>query len=102
MEDVLFLQDDVADLGELAAQFRANVRVCDRDQRVRPADAARGRRGSRHHMSITIHCTWPRVVTTPDPGFSADTIRDTVPPAAVDGRAIRRLNAIRARGGVSV
>jgi hypothetical protein len=38
--------------------------------------------------SVTIQCAWPRVVTTPAPGFRATTIRETVPPHAVDGSAM--------------
>ena len=38
--------------------------------------------------SVTTQCTCPRVVTTPAPGFSSATMRDTVPRAAVDGSAM--------------
>lgn len=38
--------------------------------------------------SVTIQWTWPRVVTTPAPGFSSGTMREILPPAAVEGRAM--------------
>ena len=38
--------------------------------------------------SVTTQWTCPRVVTTPAPGASSGTIRDSVPLAAVDGSAI--------------
>ena len=37
--------------------------------------------------SVTTQCTWPRVVTTPAPAVSVDAMRETLPPAAVDGSA---------------
>ena len=39
-------------------------------------------------VSVTTQCTWPRVVTTPAPVLRWATIRDTLPPAAVEGRAM--------------
>lgn len=38
--------------------------------------------------SVTTVRTWARVVTTPAPAARVATIRDRVPPAAVDGRAM--------------
>ena len=38
--------------------------------------------------SVTTQWTCPRVVTTPDPGLIAVTIRESFPPAAVDGSAM--------------
>jgi hypothetical protein len=38
--------------------------------------------------SVTIVSTWARVVTTPAPWRRKGTIRETVPPAAVEGRAM--------------
>ena len=38
--------------------------------------------------SVTTQWTWPRVVTTPAPGFSCMTMRETLPPAAREGSAM--------------
>jgi hypothetical protein len=38
--------------------------------------------------SVTTQCAWPRVVTTPAPGASSGTIRDTAHPFAVLGSAM--------------
>jgi hypothetical protein len=46
--------------------------------------------------SVTTQCTWPRVVTTPAPGFSSATMRETLPPAAVEGSAMMGLPPRRA------
>ena len=47
--------------------------------------------------SVTTQCTWPRVVTTPAPGLSAGTMRETFPPAAVEGSAMIGLPPLRER-----
>ena len=47
--------------------------------------------------SVATQCTCPRVVTTPAPGLSAGTMRLTVPPAAVEGRAMIGLPPVEAR-----
>ena len=77
----------MADLGELPAQLAAKVRGGQRDERFGPLPQ---RQPEQVHRAVLGHdpVHVARVVTTPAPGLSEGTMRETVPRAAVAGNAM--------------
>jgi hypothetical protein len=81
------LENDVSRLGIRAPQFLAKIRMCNFNQRGSALSE-----GLAEQIDGAVLGDDPMdvagVVTTPAPGFRAGTMRETDPPAAVDGSAM--------------